>query len=38
MKYRSKRTGSAIDIKSKPSGGKWEEVKVFSKAGCEKGW
>ncbi len=36
MKYRNKRTGSVIDIKSELSGGEWEEVKESSKPPAEK--
>jgi len=31
MKYRNKRTGNVIDIKSKLSGDEWEEIKESPK-------
>lgn len=36
MKYRNKRTGSVIDIKSELSGGEWEEVKASPKPPARK--
>lgn len=32
MKYRNKATGAVIDIKSRLSGGEWEELKEAKKA------